>query len=695
MPVKTVKNDSYILIVEDDRGTSELEAQSLEPLGKEIRRAYTVEETLAALQRSLPELMLLDYSLPGTNAIELLEMIRKKGITLPPFLIVTGRGDEGVAVETMKAGAQDYVIKDSYFLKNLLPATSKALEKAEIVKELQLSKRSAEAERQKYEELFTFAPVPYLALDSEGHVFEGNLAWCKTFGYSAGDIEGRWAGDFLAEEYRVEFRRNFAAFIKKGSLEGLELSVLTKTGQIRKTVLSGRVVKDTNNNFERAQCAFTDITERADAELELKTITRMYNLLARVNQVAVQEKTVKSLLQEICNAVVAAGGFRMAWAGTLDRDTEAIRPLCSAGAVHHYLDGIQVSAGDGTAGQGPGGIAARTGKITRVDDIGTDPRMERWREKALERGYRSVTSIPLRSGRKVAFVLNFYSGAPGSFIKQELDLLKEIQNDTSLALENIETEEKRSRAQAALEQTSAYLARIMDANPVMLYTLKNDGKTFPCVWISGSARRILGYDTGEILTQGWFKANLHPQDQALVTAAREEMIRAGCSEADYRFRKKDGSYIWVKAQMSVPKNGGDISGSWTDITLLKESESRLQALLNALPDGLIVRRGYEIIFANKGALSLTGVKKSEDLLGRAAPDLLPSQLREDFIKSLKEIDTKEIATPPVAALLNRADGKTVEIEISGAPIVFGGERCGLVIFRPLPGKKQPGGAKPR
>ncbi|HNW43505.1 MAG TPA: response regulator [Elusimicrobiales bacterium] len=260
MPGKNNKNGGYILIVEDDRGTSELEAQSLEPLGKEIRRAYTVEETVEALKKSLPELMLLDYSLPGSNAVELLEKLRKKGIELPPFLIVTGRGDESVVVETMKAGAQDYLVKDSYFLKNLLPATSKALEKVEIVKELKLAKHTAEAERKKYEELFTFAPVPYLVLDAEGRITEANKTWLKTFGYAAGEVEGRWAGDYMGEESKAEFKKIFAALVKKGDAEDAALSVLTRAGKERTTVFTGRIVKDSGGNFKRAQCAFTDVT---------------------------------------------------------------------------------------------------------------------------------------------------------------------------------------------------------------------------------------------------------------------------------------------------------------------------------------------------------------------------------------------------------------------------------------------------
>lgn len=66
--------------------------------------------------------MLLDYSLSGTNAVEFLKGLRESAITVPSFLIVTGRGDETIAVEAMKSGESDYITKKYDFLGNLLPA---------------------------------------------------------------------------------------------------------------------------------------------------------------------------------------------------------------------------------------------------------------------------------------------------------------------------------------------------------------------------------------------------------------------------------------------------------------------------------------------------------------------------------------------------------------------------------------------
>lgn len=147
MAGKTTKNDDFILIVEDDGGTRELEAQRLEPLGLKIVQAAGAEEAAAILKKNTPALMLLDYTLPGLNALELLARLRESAITIPPFLIATGRGDEAPAVEAMKAGACGCIIKDSDFFRRLLPAAGKALEKAGYMAKPDSAQKKAEKGR--------------------------------------------------------------------------------------------------------------------------------------------------------------------------------------------------------------------------------------------------------------------------------------------------------------------------------------------------------------------------------------------------------------------------------------------------------------------------------------------------------------------------------------------------------------------
>lgn len=549
----------YILIVEDDRGTSELEAQRLEPLRLEVRRAATPGETAEILAKASPELMLLDYSLPGSNALELIKTLRERSIEVPPFIVVTGRGDEAVAVEAMKAGAQDYIVKNADFLENLLPAARKALDKVALVKALEAAQKS------------------------------------------------------------------------------------------------------TAKNLH------------------------LYSFLAQVNLAASQTRNRGSLFRQICDIAVTTGGLRMAWIGLPDTDLGRIIPSCWSGYVAGYLDSIKIDFSMNTeAAHGPTGTAASTRAILACADIASDARMAPWREKALERGYLSSAAIPLEEGGRLAAVLTIYSAQAGFFTGDEVKLLNEIQADISLALDAISAEEKRAAAQAALERTAGQLAHIMDVNPVILFTLKRKNGATIADWVSGNAMTVTGYGPEEMLAPGWWSRNLHPEDKAGVLEGQKDLFKKDKLVQDFRFRKKDGAYFWVHAQLRVSLDkAGEITGSWTDITKLKESEARFKSLVDSAPEGLIVRRRLEVIYVNPSGLRLLGAPDEAALLGRDVLTLLPEELRQNFKKSLDETDSGGVTTRPYALRMARPDGSPADIEISGAPVIYGGEKCGILFFRDI------------
>ena len=154
MADKNGKGRGFILIVEDDPGTNKPEALQLRQLGMEIRSAYSAKETVEILKGGLPELMLLDYSLPDMSALELLAELKRNNIQAPPYIFVTGRENVKAAVEAMQAGAQDYIIKDDALREVLPDRVKKALANTELRRELEQARRLAEEERGKYKLFF-------------------------------------------------------------------------------------------------------------------------------------------------------------------------------------------------------------------------------------------------------------------------------------------------------------------------------------------------------------------------------------------------------------------------------------------------------------------------------------------------------------------------------------------------------------
>jgi C4-dicarboxylate-specific signal transduction histidine kinase len=128
-----------ILVIEDDDALLKLIEKSLASNGHRTAGVCSGAAALAWLERHSPRLMLLDYSLPDMHGEQLLRCLEARGKRVP-FVVATGHGSESVAVEMMKHGAYDYIIKGAAFLKFLPTVVDGALER------VRQSERLAEAE---------------------------------------------------------------------------------------------------------------------------------------------------------------------------------------------------------------------------------------------------------------------------------------------------------------------------------------------------------------------------------------------------------------------------------------------------------------------------------------------------------------------------------------------------------------------
>jgi signal transduction histidine kinase len=144
-----VKKDLHILMLEDDAADAELTRFTLRKGGLHfsVVRVDSKEEFLNELEQRPPALILSDYSLPGFDGHEALTLARQK-CPETPFIFVTGTMGEEVAIETLKNGATDYVLKTR--LSRLIPAVHRALREAQ---ERSQRRRAEEQLRQSHQQL--------------------------------------------------------------------------------------------------------------------------------------------------------------------------------------------------------------------------------------------------------------------------------------------------------------------------------------------------------------------------------------------------------------------------------------------------------------------------------------------------------------------------------------------------------------
>src|SRR5512142_1999586 len=138
-----------VVIVEDLASDAELaERMITRALGEcDFQRVETRQDYVDALASFDPILIISDYNLPTFDGLSALELAKERAPEVP-FIILTGSLDEDTAVECMKAGAWDYVIKER--IKRLGPAIRRALDRRRV----ELQRKQAEEELRNSEERY-------------------------------------------------------------------------------------------------------------------------------------------------------------------------------------------------------------------------------------------------------------------------------------------------------------------------------------------------------------------------------------------------------------------------------------------------------------------------------------------------------------------------------------------------------------
>jgi PAS domain S-box-containing protein len=177
-----------VLLVEDHEEDAALVERELKRGGfaPDILRVETAEEMRAALRDRSWDVVVADYNLPRFSALGALELLRETGIDLP-FIIVSGGIGEEIAAAAMKAGAHDYLMKDT--LRRLVPAIDRELRDAA---DRALARRAEEALREseaRYRVLFQHAADAIVLYDYESGLFmEANPEAERLYGLSVAEL---------------------------------------------------------------------------------------------------------------------------------------------------------------------------------------------------------------------------------------------------------------------------------------------------------------------------------------------------------------------------------------------------------------------------------------------------------------------------------------------------------------------------
>ena len=433
--------------------------------------------------------------------------------------------------------------------------------------------------------------------------------------------------------------------------------------------------------------------QRKTHEEILNRLNRRVRTLYQCNSVLFQAKSEQELLQSICEILVAGGELRLAWIGYCEDDAEkTVRPVAQAGYGLDYLARVKVSWGESETGQGPAGIAVRTGKACCVDDIRTDPRFSTWRVAALERAYASCVAVPLiaygtpQGAVDLRGTLNLYSAECNAFDENTIEyytgmaasvtyavtaLRSHLAEDLTYGVTTLRTSDERKRAQEELRRSEAYLA---EAQSLSLTGSFGWNVSSGEIYWSDETYRIAGLDRGTKPTLEKVFQRIHPEDAILVQQTLDRGVRDGTDmDFEHRFLMPDGSvkYVHVVAH-AVRDESGDLEfvGAVMDVTERRLAEEALRKTQAELAHVTRVMTMGELTasIAHEINQPLSGIVTNANAclrwLAGATPNL--DEARDAVTRILRDGNRASDVITRIRALVRKADTEKARLNINDA-----------------------------
>ena len=268
-----------VLIIEDSKDDFELMLRELKKGSFEIihKLVEDSDELLKALEQEW-DVIISDYSLPGFTGYDALKICNEKGIDTP-FIMVSGTVGEDIAVDMMKSGAKDYIMKNN--LARLFPAIEREIAEAKIRRERKLAQKALIESEERFRHISsTISDIAYsCTIDKNGN---NTISWItgaveRILGYTIPEMYEKkcWGKLVIEEDYHL-FEKSVTG-LTPGSSDVCELQLRHKNGDIIYIQSFAECVqKPGKPDCNYIYGGLVDITERKLTEKELKKSRELY-----------------------------------------------------------------------------------------------------------------------------------------------------------------------------------------------------------------------------------------------------------------------------------------------------------------------------------------------------------------------------------------------------------------------------------
>ncbi len=568
------KKPTRILYIEDDFATARLVQQRLQGEGYQVDMAANGAEGLETIRQGQPDILLVDHEMPGLSGLDVIRELAAQG-NLPATIMVTRSGDEKIAVEAMKLGASDYIVKngDGSFIDLLPPVMLQLIRRQQLVADKQRAIKALNATELRYQDIFANMPVGLYRTTPDGRLLEVNRALRLMLGFErTADLLRANTNDLHVDPAE---RQRWQEFIERdGFVSGFEQRLRRQDGQIIWVRDNARVTKDDEGRVLYYEGILEDITEQRQYREALKR----------------SEARTQAILDAIPDIM-----FRISREGVY---------LSIEGAASHSLL-----------------LPAEEMIGKRLDQIlPPDVAAERlaYVQTALDTGEPQLYEYELM----VDDQLRHFEGRVA--VSGEDEVLVMSRDITEIKQAEAAVRRERDRAQ-----------KYLDVAGVMLLALNLEGKIS---LINRKGCEILGYDEDELLGKNWFQHCL-PEDKQAATLDIFDALIAGepLRQAEGAIVTRSGEERTIVWENTVLRNAaGEITGTFssgTDITerkaaeqALTEERDLLRALMDNSPDWIFFKDAESrFLRVNAAHARLLGFDDPTQVIGKTDFDFFPAE----------------------------------------------------------------------
>jgi PAS domain S-box-containing protein/diguanylate cyclase (GGDEF)-like protein len=427
-----------LVVAEDDDTDALLIAKNLARAGMQctMRRVQTESDFVDALHDVQPDVIISDFSMPQFDGRRALEIAATRAPETP-FLFVSGTIGEQRAIDALRCGATDYILKSN--MTRLPAAIQRALREAALKAAQRASQQQLQSNEEQLRGTVETSQDWIWETDTQGRFRFCSQAVANMLGYAPDELIGRDFRDLLPDDSRRRADELLPAAAGK-QVTGAVASWRTSNGEYRWLERNAVAVIDEQGEVTGYRGTDRDITARREQEARLQRLTRSYRMLSSTGSAILRLRNRAELLNEICRIAVEQGNYARVAISMGDANAGELTLEASAGAepalAIEYADlGVDLPATNFAE------RTIRTGKTGICNDLRTQAEQIQGAGMLLERGFEAFATLPITVDGITVGVLTLCSLQAGVFDVSELEVLQELTANLGYALQFLEQDE--------------------------------------------------------------------------------------------------------------------------------------------------------------------------------------------------------------------------------------------------------------